>query len=163
MSSLITYGLGGGSTLLTYGLGSGSVPDIRVALVAHLLALSDVTDVVGANVFADMIPQHVPKGAASLVYQVISNSDGYHLRGRDGVAQARIELKVSSRDKLDCLRCKKAVRDALSGFAGTLGESVDVTETLLKDERDHYDPPVDKSDVGIYAISQDYLFRYREE
>jgi hypothetical protein len=139
--------------------------DIRAALVAQLRA-SDLVNLVGSNIFAIQVPQRTAKGSVSCVYQLIDDPRGYHLGGPNGIAEARIQIKIQAAAHADCITGVQTLRGLFAasdlGFVGILGGLIEVIGTFLHDERDHYDQPADASDQGTFAISQDYLFRYRE-
>jgi hypothetical protein len=142
--------------------------DFRASLVAQLKTYVALAAVINGRIFPGVVPQDVDLGTSpSLTFQVITIPRAKTLDGPGGIADATVQIGISSKIFSDCVAGVQALwpqgqSGGLKNFKGPLGGGVIVVETQLEDEREHYDQPDDGSDFGTYQIQQDYKFRFRE-
>ncbi|SIO60144.1 Protein of unknown function [Singulisphaera sp. GP187] len=133
----------------------------RAALATGLKSNAALTLIVGQRIFPQVLPQTA--GLPALVYVVRSNVPVHNLSGAAGVTEARVEFRAYSTVNGDCDAILQVVRNQFEGIInGSLPGSIQILETVRKDEFDRWDPPVTQSDLGTYFEMHDYLFRYRE-
>ena len=113
--------------------------------------------VCGGRVF----PKFAPQGAAlpHLIYFVVSDVPGLHLRGSDGVSNARIQLDVYGDSEAQVDAEREKLHDLLHGFAGKMGNVV-VKQAFLEDQSGAHEPPTDAADLGYHRETTDLLARY---
>lgn len=137
---------------------------IREAIAAALKADPAVAALVAARVYPLVVP--TTGNLPAIAVQLIGLNRPRHLRGPTTIVSARVQIAAVSKLQPDCVRVTEAVRQALDGFAGTLGagaNSVFVVETVLADERDLDEPTMPDGTKRPYVRTiQDYVIRYRE-
>ena len=134
--------------------------DFRRALVSSLLASSDLSAIVGTQVY----PLRVPEGTTTpaILYQVLKLPRQHTLDGPVGLAEASVRLAAGSRLFAQTDAAATVLRNLYDGFNGSLAGGVEVEEVVLKDEQDLYDPPVDASDRGTFWTVLTFTFRVQE-
>lgn len=142
-------------------LGGGDEPiapaDLRVAAVARLRAIDDLTALVGERIFPDFRPQS--QASPCVCVSVIDETEDVTIAAPGGCTISRLQIDIYSRVKLDAIRAKKAIRQALHG---TIGDWEDLTVRWCKKigEADLSDRPDDGSDQWAFRISQDFWVKY---
>lgn len=127
--------------------------DLRPALRAYLLADVAIATIVGARVFATIIPQGV--NSASIVVSLISGRGDHHMEGASGLGRSRLQIDAWAPDADVATALGNAVRDRIDGFSGVMGEgaaAVTVQGVFLTDERDGYD-----DEAKLYRLGRDYF------
>ena len=104
-----------------------------------------------------------PQSLSTLPYIVMNRVSGnrdYHLKGASRYVQSRIQVDVYSDSYSSAKTTARAVRDAVSGFAGTVG-GVQIQRIYVDSERDL---PAD--DVGeiteLFRTSIDLMIHHDE-
>lgn len=98
-----------------------------------------------------------PQGAAlpALVLNVISDAEGYHLKGRDGLSQGRVQVDAYAETYAQAKQLSRAVRAALSGYRG--GGFRLVEHVATRDSREGGSNEADRP----YRVSLDFLTHWR--
>ncbi|GAC1475647.1 MAG: hypothetical protein NVSMB9_28540 [Isosphaeraceae bacterium] len=140
----------------------GLVLDFRQGLVATLAARAAISSVVGNRIYPLKVPESTTPLTPALTYQIIANPRDHHLDGANGITRARVQISAVTRTFAETAALTLAVRNCFDGWYGTLAGGVKVIETLLLNESELYEEPVDASDLGTYRTVLDIVFRYRE-
>lgn len=142
---------------------------IEQAFRLRILALSAVTAIAGQRVWVDETPQS-PTYPLVLIVNV-TDLQGQHLRGPDGVRTARLqtEARVRNIDGTDAKAQAVALSDAVHGnghgtaasgvfgWIGTIGSpSVRVLNVSADERRTLYDA----EERRVVRVVRDYLIRY---
>lgn len=127
---------------------------IEAGLYAHLLTDSGVTALVGTRIYPLLVPQDADLPA--IAYQRISGPRDHTHDGSSGLAFARMQLTFVASSYDDAKSLGEAVRAAIDGHKGSMGD-VTVGACLLDQERDDW-ATVFESPV----VRQDYLIWYQE-
>jgi hypothetical protein len=132
----------------------------RTGLVAAIAQDTTISTLVGTQFF----PLRISEKAATpaLTYQVLSLPRGHTLGGAHGIVDGRVQFAAVSRSLASCTAIVEALRQLFDSYTGTLPGGVQVLETILQDELDLYEPPIDGGDRGTYRTVVDYTFKYRE-
>jgi hypothetical protein len=150
-SQLLTDGLAFQPfTIVLGGLGNVSVStatDLRQGIVAYLSADATLSAIVSGRIRPGRRPQL--ENLPEVIYRVVSNVPGRHLRGKDGTSVARVTFSCWGLNLADCVAAKKAIDDLLGGFSGLMG-SVVVRTSWQLDEEDEDDLPEDGSDRNLF-------------
>lgn len=151
MLGLFRYGL--------FGFGvRAAADDVREALVSLLSADPGVAALVGDRIF----PERLPQGQAlpAITYAVIDDRERVNLSGPRGHTTTRVQVDALAATGKLATATDKAVRDALHGFAGTVGTVV-FTSCLRKSQNDAADADGDGTGGRLARVSADYTLRYR--
>ena len=127
---------------------------IESGIVARLNAVTAVTDIIGARVYANTLPDGTAHPA--VIYQLISDLPFDSILGSDpGKSQARIQLTLIADTTAGRIALSDAVQTALKRFQGA---SSDVT--ILDSRLDNVvDLPYD-IDTNQTARIADFIFYY---
>ena len=120
------------------------------AIRSKLLAVSDVTDVVGTRIRPDRLSQKETLPAIAYVQVTSDHIQG--LTGPVGLSEVRVLVGCFAETHIDSEDLGDKVRLALDGESGTFGdESVDV---CLLDSMDHqFLYPIDSSDKATFVTN----------
>lgn len=133
--------------------------DIGKAVRTYLLTKSGVTTLVNQRIYPDVLPQNAKLPA--VVFFVVSNHPEHHMGGGSTLTQARVQVDCYASTRLGANALGEAIRNAMDGTTGTFGAQF--AQTCHLDMRQYfYDPPEDKSDVGRYGETQDWLIAVTE-
>lgn len=126
-------------------------------LQTFLEAQSTITSVVGTRIY----PQHLPRNSSypCLTHQLVSRTYGHHLSGVTGLSTARVQVDCWGEKLSDVETLAEAVRVALDGYFGTIGD-VTVAFVQLDNEQDLSEAPQDESEQWLYRRTQDYLIKH---
>jgi hypothetical protein len=128
---------------------------LEVGLYAHLTGDAGVSALVAGRVYPLLLPQSPTLPA--LVYQRIStNPLGATHDGANHMTRVRMQIRCHGATLLAAKQVADAVRGALDGFAGTMGD-VTVQSCLRADESDDDEP-----DVEAYSVRADYMIVFDE-
>lgn len=94
---------------------------LEAGLVSHLMADSDVTDVIGTRLYPLRVPQDVALPASA--YQVISDSEEHSHDGPSGLVSARLQFTHHGATYEAAKEAAAAVRESIDGFSGTMGST----------------------------------------
>lgn len=140
--------------------------DIEQGLVTYLLARAGVTALVAARIYPEIVPQ-AEKGEdnyPAITYQVISEPNVRSLSGASGLAYPRIQINCWSRRYSVTKALRNAVRDALDGYRGSMGD-VTVHECSKESERtltDELPATAGVRAARVYGRSMDFEIWYQE-
>ena len=113
---------------------------IEDALYAYLGRQAQLTALIGAGdamrLYPDVLPEGVPYPAVT--YFRVSTPRLHVLSGPSGFAQPRFQFSAWANNKADVIAVTEAVRAALDGFRGLMGE-VQVRGVLSDDEMGDHD------------------------
>jgi hypothetical protein len=127
---------------------------ISEALRAFLLAQPSIAALVGTRIYPQVLPQKPAYPA--ITYAQVS---GIRVRGLDGpTGRARPRIAVNSwgasHREMDAVA--SAVRAALDGYAGPMGDLV-VDSAVLDNEIEFFE-----EDAGVHRKLQDYIISHEE-
>jgi hypothetical protein len=125
---------------------------------ARLAACHQVASIVAGRIY----PKRAPQGErrAHIVYHRISGAREHSQDGPSGLARPRIQLDLWAPKYADVRTRADAVRVALDGFAGSIGEApgaVNVNAVFLEDEDDDWD-----DDRELHMYRQDFTVWHNE-
>lgn len=124
---------------------------IEAGIFAHLIGNAGVVALVGTRIYPLLVPQDAEMPA--LAYQRISGPRDHAHDGASGLALARIQLTFVAASYDGAKSLAAAVRAAMDGFSGMMGE-VMVNACLLDNEIDHWamghEAPVVRHDYRIW-------------
>ncbi len=160
MTGLLTRGLGFAGPLVTRGLGGvapATVPDLRAALVAYLLADGTLASLVGSRLH----PGYRPQGEAvpALCYAIRSNARRRALNGTAGFSEAKVDLTVWALSVADCVRVKARLEDLLDNQVGSWSGLF--VRSFQEDEGDDHVWPDDGSASSFTRLLVTYSVRHR--
>ncbi len=136
--------------------GSGS--DMEKGLVSHLENDAGVAAIVGSRIYPEPAPQNA--SYPLIVYTRITGTHEHDLQGAAGLCEARYQLRCWAESRSAVKALAEAVRLALQGFSGSMGD-VDVRGIFLESDDDEYIPASTDAHER-YAVRQDFLCVYRE-
>lgn len=103
-------------------------------IVARLNAVTAVTDLTGARIFADILPDG--EGYPAIVYQIISNFPFDSVLSSDGGKfVARVQFTLLDDNKLGIIALNNALRTAMQRFQGT-ADDVTILDSRIENEFD---------------------------
>ena len=140
------------------------IQSFRVALIAKLDSISDLTGIVGSAIYPTAIPEthDLADAGPALTYVIPTNPRGHVLTGSDGTSAARVTLSAWGYSLADVDAITAAVWNALDGIPGAWGDgSCVIMSVSHQDETDDHIPPRAGTDQWIYRISSDYRVQYR--
>lgn len=113
-----------------------------------------------------IFPNHVPEKVSlpGYTYECLDEDPYFLLSGeRVGVTSAIYQIDCLSSSSSESVKLQVALRDCLHGFHGSLMGATFVQVARLQNRSStHYDPSPVGSDKGIYTISCEYKFLYRD-
>ena len=133
----------------------------------RLLAITNVTALVGTRIYLDKLPQS-PTYPCVRVTLVLAQTS-YHLRGETDLKETEVQVDAYAREVsgVDPYALVVAVADAihgdgagsgLSGWVDLIGSpGVQVCGVFRVDRRRSYDP----EELRVVTMSQDYRVRFR--
>lgn len=128
-------------------------------LFDYLQTQAAVTALVGTRVYQNVLPQG--KDYPAVIYQRISTEHAQHTLGAGGLATARMQFDCWALDAAAAQQVGEALRAALQGFRGEMGDT-NIRHCSLENTEGGYDPPADSSDVAAHRVSQDFVIAYFE-
>lgn len=128
---------------------------LEEGLYAYLVADAGVAALIGTRLYPLLVPQDAALPA--MAYQRISGPRDHTHDGASGLAMARIQFTAVGSSYSEAKSVMAALRAALDGFSGTMGE-VTVGAALLQNERDEWAESFD-----LPVVRQDYMVWYQEE
>lgn len=127
---------------------------IEAGIYAHLITNSGVAALVATRIYPLLVPQDATLPA--LAYQRISGPRDHSHSGPSGLVFARMQLTYVAASYDGAKSLGEAVRAALDGFSGTMGQ-VTVDACLMDNERDDWAVAFEKP-----VVRHDYLIWYQE-
>ena len=130
-------------------------------LRAYVLSDATVAALVNSRMYPVKLPQNVTYPALS--YNQVSGVRIYDLCGPTGRAKPRISINSWGESYADARALADAVRRAIQGFRGTLGDSpgAQIDDVKLDNEIDLDEP--EAGTVGVYRVMQDYIISHVED
>lgn len=133
-------------------------------LRAYLAARAGLTAIVGGNIFVADAPRNkAGNTTVTLPYVVLFRVSGYAdytLAGEGGMHVATYQFSAYAGTVVETEGIAEQLRDALSGFDGTMG-STPIWGTRLVNRQDNPEPPSDGTEKSTYHISQDYEITHK--
>lgn len=121
----------------------GADNDVARALVVHRVAESArVRALVGGRIRPGVLD--ADDALPAVVYSIVSSQHWHHLQGAAGGGQARVQFAAYAYSAAEAADVAGAIRDALDGFAGRLGDGEDaiaVYDCTLDNDYERHDPP----------------------
>lgn len=130
-------------------------------LRAHILDDSGVSSLVDERMYPVMLPQNVTYPALS--YNQVSGVRIYDLCGPTGRVKPRISINSWATTYAEVRSLADAVRQAIEGFTGTMGDSpgTPISDVKLDNEVDLFED--EAGTIGIYRVMQDYILSHSED
>src|SRR5690606_1946302 len=137
---------------------------ITADIATHLTGSQPISGLIGDRVFA----KSAPEGAEwpRIVLSTISDDPEYGLQGEVGIDRALVQVDCWAKDTnganglWQADRLAKAVRNRLSGYRGTAGDTFICSATIVRNSDD--DEPVKAgSDERKYRYSMDFEIVYQ--
>lgn len=128
--------------------------DIEQALVAHLLADTNITAIIEDRLFPLAIPQG--EDVPAIVYQRISSPRTLTLTG-ESAPNPRIQLSCYARSFGQAKQMAIQLYNFLDYFRGKLGNKTK-TAILMADSRDDYEP-----ETGRYRCDVDFFIMHTKK
>lgn len=126
-------------------------------LLNRLLEDSNVSDIVGTNVFPIRLPERNELPAIAFIAEMKQRQHGLKSPHPD-VVEADFVVNLSTLDRTDLLNLSDAVRICLNGSSGD-----DLWDSCrLTNEKQAFEFTSEKSPILIYHITQNYKIFYRE-
>lgn len=128
--------------------------DFYEDLQAFLVANAGILAIVSNRVHPLKLPQEPTLPA--LTFQEISKPREYSHSGDSSLANPSYQITAWATTKRGAAVLGKAVRNALSGYSGAMGDTT-VYSSFVQNEIDRYE-----AETGLYNKVQDFLFRIKE-
>jgi hypothetical protein len=139
---------------------------IDAAIRHYVLQIDGVEDIIAARMFPEIAPQNLAMGVPYIVYSRISTPRERHLLGGAGLAHPRFQFSLYDSLKSRLLELSELIRntfDTMRGqYIGPAGSLVWVSDVVLEDERDGYEPPQSAQEVGLYRKDLDFIVWHAE-
>ena len=136
--------------------------DPRYGLRAYLLSDGVIAGIVGNAVYPIKLPQ--AQTQPSIVYTRISETEGYHMQGPNGLLSSRFQIDAWAKSIDVASTLANAIKERIGGFSGTISFGTDspadfvkVQGIFLTDAREDYD-----NDMQMYRMSRDYFIWYED-
>lgn len=133
--------------------------DILTGVRTYLLTRSTVTALVGERIYPDEAPQSVT--AAHVLLSDVSSESYEHLNGCSGLAETRVQVSCRATTRQAANDLREAIRLVMQGRRGTYGACT-VRACRVAGRASFYEPPQNKTDVGRYTRSIDFLITHFE-
>lgn len=127
---------------------------IEAGIYAHLIGNAGVAALVATRIYPLLVPQDAELPA--MAYQRISGPRDHAHDGPSGLAMARMQLTFVAASYDGAKTLSEAVRAAMDGFSGTMGE-VTVDACLLENESDQWATVLESP-----VVRHDYMIWYQE-
>jgi len=128
---------------------------ISAAMRQLILTLGDVSALVGSRVYVLMLPQSFTPPAVRV--QRIDESEPMHLRGRDELRRARVQVDSVGSGGSVAEDVDAAIHAGLRGYQGTVGD-IDIHLIEPVTVRSMYDA----AELKQYKVARDYYVHYRD-
>ena len=126
-------------------------------LAALLRAEATISALVGTKVFGFHVPEEF--GPPFVVIEQISSDEMLALDGTYGMRMIEVDIDCKAERSVTSTEISRVVRAYLQDYSGTAGDH-NIDAVLLRSERTQYEPPTDKSDVGIYTTLLDFSIQH---
>jgi hypothetical protein len=132
---------------------------IEQDLDAQLRTISDLTAIVGTNIFPVALPKGVSATAQPwMTYQSVSRAQLYALSGDSYCVRKRVAINIWSAAYSDVVAAQKAIWSALSGFQGTFPNGTQIHLVELANANDSFE-----NTALMYRSSVQLLITYVEQ
>jgi len=128
---------------------------VQEGVVAHLMADSDVTDLIGTRLFPLVVPQDASLPASA--YQIIDDQQEHTHSGPSGLKFARLQFTHHASTYSEVYDVKAAVEASIDGKRRGLG-SVNVQSVESQSARDGWSETHEAP-----VVRQDFLIWYQED
>lgn len=128
---------------------------IRQALLAHLKADPGVQQVLGGRIYALVLPANLTTFPAATLSRV-SAVRSHAKTGPVGLVESRFQVSVWDPQLLNAMAGTDAVRAALDGFRGVMGDVV------IHSIRSDVQVDLYEEEVGRYQVATDYIVSHEE-
>lgn len=133
--------------------------DVEATIVAKLTTDPAVAALIEDRIAQAGMPQRLAR--PNIVYQRIGTRRDYSNDGSTRAPSATLQLTCWADDQAGARALSNAVRTALDGFRGTVGESV-IDAIFVSDENDAPVPQTPGKDQTIRGIVLDFKVHFRE-
>ena len=145
---------------------------VEEAIRARVAGLAAVVALAATRVYLGKLPQGPTYPCVRV--SLVDDPEGYHLRGADGLPQARVQVDAYALEDsgVDVYANAAALATAidgdgagsgLAGFAGTigggLGAGLEIFGCFRVNRLQRYDP----DELRVLTMTQDYLVSYRRQ
>lgn len=137
--------------------------DLRTYLAANAGLTALLTRSGRKHIYLSRVPQSTPAYAnfPCVVYRRANGGHEHDLDGSAGYAAPQFEFHVLAQDPDDVEGICEALRQALQGFKGAMGDTT-VDRCTLEDESDDYLESRVGDDVGFHRTVLIYKIGFRE-
>jgi uncharacterized protein DUF3168 len=132
---------------------------IRAGLNQYLANKPELISLVGTRIYPGARPQGTSLPAIG--FARLSGAHAHYITGGAGRADPRFLINCMAETYAGADALAEAVRGAMQGFNGAMGD-VTVTACTLEDDSDQVDAPEDGSDRVLYHIPLVFKIQYRE-
>lgn len=132
---------------------------IESSLRPYLAADLGVSGYVADRIYPIQLPQAAALPAVT--YQRISTVPYHHLEGYSGLTASRLQIDCWAVTYADAKGLAEAVRLALDGFSGAMGEHT-IESVLLLGHNDVPESPDGDGEYGIQRVSMDFRVAFDE-
>ncbi len=131
---------------------------LKTAIYTILMGDAPVQAIVDGRVGPGGDPM---RGEQSVVYHLVSSIPGHTMDGPDTLITPTLQVISYGASDFDAETLSDAVRKALNGFSGTVGDVV-ISYIGLNDEGDKDDFEPGNKQISRHGVRQDYLVTYTE-
>ena len=129
------------------------------SLETHLANDAGVAALVGTRIRPEVIAQR--ETLPAITHTSVSSTHEHNLGGATGVCHSRVQLDCYAATKAEAIAVREAVRLALVGYRGTIGD-VFVNGVLVERKFSSTDAPEDGSDNWRYVEMIEFLITHSE-
>jgi hypothetical protein len=133
--------------------------DVATAIVSLLTADAPTNGLIAGRIAPATLHDRLSR--PNVVYQTISTARVYSNDGPTGFARATLQVSCYADGYKQAKALATAVRTALNGFSGTVGE-IRIQSALLDDERDAPTPPPPGGTHGVFGVILVFNIAYDE-
>ena len=128
-------------------------------LLAKLQSITDLTAIVGTNIFSVVLPASMNVRAQPwMTHQTVSRTQLYTLSGGSYCVRKRVVLNIWSANYTDVVTAQKAIWSALSGYQGTFPSGTQIQLVEMTNASDSYE-----STALMYRSQIQLLITYVEQ
>lgn len=134
---------------------------IEAPLRTYLMAIDDLTDIIGTRLYPMIVPQSAP--LPYVVYRRTGTEREYTEHGSHaGLAIAAIDFEAYADGYEDVKELSEVLRQAFDGHSGTLG-TYERISILLTDESDLVEPLETATESPVYGVRLSIDITFHEE
>jgi len=114
--------------------------EIKINLRTYLLTVSAVSNLFGTRIYVD----HIPPGAILPHAMITSIVEPYnYTMDNKPTRNSLLQIDIFDDDVVDCITARDAIKDALSGYSGQIG-NITAGFVFINDVRPQWNTDTDK-------------------